>query len=172
MKHFLALTLIFLSLPLVACTDPQATGTLPAVTTLDEVTAALSEIEFRSEWIDHRQAASETWSRKQGDCEDYAFLAAELLNQQGIEAHVLYIYCWPEYRRKSPMANHAACLFRDTELTGGCWWFYSLDVLRKTEQLEVSAAVYHVRVKQWVKSWVLYDRQGREIESRDLSDIT
>ena len=161
MKHFLALTLIFLSLPLVACTDPQATGTLPAVTTLDEVTAALSEIEFRSEWIDHRQAASETWSRKQGDCEDYAVLASELLMQLGIEGYRLDVYCIGKYKQYS----HSVCVFRDQDLTGGAWWYWSNAILRKTELTNIEDMPARVRHESWIRSWKLLDGEGRIVQS-------
>lgn len=42
--------------------------------------------------LDYWQSPEEFWSRKAGDCEDYALFAQEALSNLGFEAHVISLY--------------------------------------------------------------------------------
>lgn len=56
--------------------------------------------------IDYWQAPEEMIARRQGDCEDYALLAQDLLNRQGTEAFVFSLYGEAGYA-------HTVCVFME-----------------------------------------------------------
>lgn len=67
---------------------------------------------YKKDTIDIWAKPQETFQRKYGDCEDYAFLNAEVLRLLGYKPHVLAL------ERQSQ--NHAICAFEDQ---GRYFWF-------------------------------------------------
>ncbi len=57
---------------------------------------------------DYWQTPYETISKRSGDCEDYAFLAQDLLSEIGISSRVIAV----SYRKGSEKTSHAICLFK------------------------------------------------------------
>lgn len=122
---------------------------LPQVSTLEDVQAALDQIKYRGEFIDHQSEPEITWGQKQGDCEDFAALAGALLGQIGIYSQMLKIFC------HDPKQSHAVCVFKHDTLTDGKYWYFSNAILRKTEFTQIKDVVYRVRIEKWVDHWEL-----------------
>ena len=161
-KYFIALVVGCLLVTSVGCTSTSDVDILPTVTTVTDITDELLQVEYTDDrWFDHWQNPQETWRKMSGDCEDYALLAVELLRQIGIEGNILVVNCKPKY----PMGNHAVCVFKDDDLTGGTYWFWSNAILRKTELTDIQDVVYRVRHKSWIKSWKLIGSDGKVIRN-------
>lgn len=59
--------------------------------------------------IDHVTSPAVTWARGRGDCDDFAYLSAALLNLAGHD-------CWiVNYLARNIVDSHVACLYRDGE---------------------------------------------------------
>jgi len=59
--------------------------------------------------LDVVTAPAVTWARRAGDCDDFSYLAAELLRRAGLETWVVTYFCWR-------LADaHVACAYRDAE---------------------------------------------------------
>lgn len=160
-KIIVGLVLVCILMTSAACSDTGSEDILPTVTSIGEINESMLQVEFVADgWISHTQSPGETWRKKTGDCEDYAWLALELLNQIGVEGYVLEVYCKPKY----PMPNHAVCIFKDDELTNGKYWFYSNSILRKTDCDKLEEAVYRVRIKSWVIGWKLINSDGKVVQ--------
>ncbi len=57
--------------------------------------------------FDYVAAPAVTWARRYGDCDDFAYLAAELLRRAGVESWLASYLCW------NVKDSHTLCLFRD-----------------------------------------------------------
>jgi transglutaminase-like putative cysteine protease len=57
--------------------------------------------------LDYVAAPAVTWARRRGDCDDFAYLSAELLRRAGVESWLASYFCWNVNR------SHVVCLFRD-----------------------------------------------------------
>ena len=59
--------------------------------------------------LDYVAAPAVTWARRYGDCDDFAYLTAELLKRAGVE-------CWiASYLSWNVKDSHVVCLFRDAD---------------------------------------------------------
>jgi transglutaminase-like putative cysteine protease len=56
--------------------------------------------------LDHVAAPAVTWARRRGDCDDFAYLSAELLRRAGVECWLASYFCW------HVNDSHVVCLFR------------------------------------------------------------
>jgi hypothetical protein len=56
--------------------------------------------------LDYVAAPAVTWARRRGDCDDFAYLSAELLRRAGVESWVASYFCWDVKN------SHVVCLFR------------------------------------------------------------
>lgn len=57
--------------------------------------------------IDHVTSPTVTWARGRGDCDDFAYLSAALLNLAGLD-------CWiVNYLARNIVDSHVVCLYRD-----------------------------------------------------------
>ena len=57
--------------------------------------------------LDYVTAPAVTWARRRGDCDDFAYLSAELLRRAGVECWLASYFCW------KLEDSHVVCLFRD-----------------------------------------------------------
>lgn len=57
--------------------------------------------------LDYVAAPAVTWARRRGDCDDFAYLSAELLRRAGVESWIAVYFC------RKVVDSHVVCLFRD-----------------------------------------------------------
>ncbi|MGD8718696.1 MAG: transglutaminase domain-containing protein [Candidatus Zixiibacteriota bacterium] len=57
--------------------------------------------------VDFVTAPAVTWGRRYGDCDDFAYLSAELCRRAGLESWVVSYVCW------NVKDSHVVCLYRD-----------------------------------------------------------
>lgn len=57
--------------------------------------------------LDYVAAPAVTWDRRRGDCDDFAYLSAELLRRAGLESWIA------SYLTRNVKDSHVVCLFRD-----------------------------------------------------------
>lgn len=62
--------------------------------------------------LDYVAAPAVTWARRRGDCDDFAYLTAELLRRAGVEGWVASYFCW------NVGDSHVVCLFRGEDAYG------------------------------------------------------
>jgi len=56
--------------------------------------------------FDYVAAPEVTWARGRGDCDDFSYLAAEILRRAGVECWIATYVCW------NVKDSHVVCLFR------------------------------------------------------------
>jgi hypothetical protein len=56
--------------------------------------------------LDYVAAPEVTWARGRGDCDDFSYLAAEVLRRAGVECWIATYVCW------NVKDSHVVCLFR------------------------------------------------------------
>ena len=59
--------------------------------------------------VDYVAAPAVTWARRYGDCDDFAYLSAELLRRAGVESWLASHFCW------NVKDSHVVCLFRSAD---------------------------------------------------------
>jgi hypothetical protein len=59
--------------------------------------------------VDYVAAPAVTWARRYGDCDDFAYLAAELLRRAGVATWLASYFC------RNVKDSHVVCLFRDAQ---------------------------------------------------------
>lgn len=91
------------------------------------------EFEYRMEMIDEHQTPEETIIKREGDCEDFAFLSRSVLVGLGIEdASVVRL------KFKGLNICHAVCVFKDEN---GIYYMITNRELIRTDLKDMSAAI-------------------------------
>lgn len=104
----------------------QSLSAIPASINTPQAMAGWFEQEFRYQRVipDYRQSAEELLKSKNGDCDDFAVLAQEILSGMGIKSQVLII------KFKGLGDAHAICVFKD----GNSYNFISNQHLVRTQE--------------------------------------
>jgi hypothetical protein len=91
-----------------------------------------SEFKYQAKNPDMPQTPEETLKLRTGDCDDFAFLAAAILAENGVKSKVIII----KYRGSDMM--HAICIYRDDN---GTYDFISNQELKHTGEHDLTRAV-------------------------------
>ena len=102
---------------------------------------------------DYWQGPDETLAKKDGDCEDYAFLVQALLNEIGIKSKVVAV----TYTEGARRSGHAICVFQ----YGVGYTYFSCGVLK-----ELSSFSMEQLVKQAYPGWIKIDELDFRTKSR------
>ena len=109
-----------------------------------------ANVKYVSDKIDYWQTAQETFSRRQGDCDDSARFAQYCLNRHGYQS--FFLLMWGESK------GHATALFKDGH------GYYTLGtyglVPHNTEDIDMVVSFFFGNMTEWV----LLDEELKPVE--------
>ncbi len=123
----------FICISAASCAAQELSGVPKSIQTPEQIAKWFSlEFKYQTKNPDNPQTPGETLKLRVGDCDDFAFLAAAILAENGIKSKVIVI----KYRGLDIM--HAICMYKDND---GTYGFISNQELKHTGERDLTCAL-------------------------------